>query len=86
VSTLSGRRICQAAVPLGQEEAELVAQREEFFDAPIQILEPLADKLTNALTGHFALVAHRQHAPQIPERESNRQGSLDQQHPIDGSG
>jgi hypothetical protein len=65
VCTPSLRRICQSLVPLGDERAEFVAEREHFLNASIQLFEAITQEGANPDTRRTAFVADGKHPFQI---------------------
>jgi len=54
--TLCGLR--QPFIPFGQKPSQIIAQCQQFLDALIQPIEPLADERTNALARCTASIPH----------------------------
>ena len=73
----------ETRVPFRQQLPQFAAQREQFFDAPIQPVEPLTHECPNAPAWRASSIPRRQDTPQIPERESHYERPLNQENAVD---
>lgn len=67
--TFAGRGLRELHVPFLKQEAELLAQRDELLDPPIQLIQACPDELANGSARRATFVSHIQNSPQISERE-----------------
>src|SRR5688500_10669355 len=75
-----------SAVPVRDERAQLIAEREQFFDALIQLFEAFTHERPTAEARRAALVPNRQHAFQVGEGKTYDERPLDERDALDRRG
>jgi hypothetical protein len=70
-------------VPVAHEHGQIVSQRVQFFDAPIERLQSLAQQRTDSAARRAAAIPLGEHATEILERKSHAQRTLYDEYALD---